>query len=75
MKGICMISIIGASKVLSAAAFSILSHRINDVVLVDIFKDLAEGEALDMRQAQPTIEFDGIIKGNSDYEKQKDWSL
>ena len=64
-----MISIIGAGRVGSLAAFNILSHRISDVVLLDIFEDLAKGEALDMRQTQPAIEFDGMIKGTSDYEE------
>jgi malate dehydrogenase len=62
-----MISIIGAGKVGSSAAFSILGFRISDVVLVDIAENLARGEALDMMQAAPAIEFDGRIRGTSDY--------
>lgn len=62
-----MISIIGAGKVGSSAAFSILSRRISDVVLIDIVENLAQGEALDMMQAAPAIEFDGKIKGTNDY--------
>jgi len=62
-----MISIIGAGKVGSAAAFDILRYRLGDVVLVDIAEDLAKGEALDMMQAAPAIEFDGKIKGTNDY--------
>jgi malate dehydrogenase len=62
-----MISIIGAGKVGSAAAFDILRYRLSDVVLVDIAEDLAKGEALDMMQAAPAIEFDGKIRGTSDY--------
>jgi malate/lactate dehydrogenase len=38
-----MISIIGAGKVGSAAAFDILRYRLGDVVLVDIAKDIAKG--------------------------------
>lgn len=60
-----MISIIGAGKVGSASAFNILRYRISDVVLVDIEEDLARGEALDMMQAAPAIEFDGKVKGTS----------
>ena len=55
-----MISIIGAGKVGSASAFNILRFRISDVVLIDITEDLAKGEALDMMQAAPAIEFDGM---------------
>jgi malate dehydrogenase len=62
-----MITIIGAGKVGSAAAFNILRYRIGDVVLIDVYENLAKGEALDMMQAAPAIEFDGKIKGTSDY--------
>ena len=66
-----MISIVGAGKVGSAAAFSILGFRTSDVVLVDIAENLAKGEALDMMQAAPAIEFDGKIKGTNDYSEMK----
>jgi len=62
-----MISIIGAGKVGSAAAFNILRYRISDVVLIDIAENLAKGEALDMMQTAPAIEFDGKIRGTSDF--------
>ncbi len=62
-----MISIIGAGRVGSTAAFDILRLRLGDVVLVDVAENLAKGEALDMMQAAPAIEFDGIIEGTSDY--------
>jgi malate dehydrogenase len=66
-----MISIVGAGKVGSAAAFSILGFKTSDVVLVDIAENLAKGEALDMMQAAPAIEFDGKIKGTNDYSEMK----
>lgn len=66
-----MISIVGAGKVGSSAAFSILSSRISDVVLIDVFESLAKGEALDMMQAAPAIEFDGKIEGTSDFGEMK----
>jgi len=62
-----MISIIGAGKVGSAAAFNLLRFRISDVVLVDVVENLAQGEALDMMQAAPAIEFDGKVIGTSDF--------
>ena len=67
-----MISIIGAGKVGSAAAFNILRYRIGDVVLIDVFENLAKGEALDMMQTAPAIEFDGRITGTSDFSQLKD---
>jgi malate dehydrogenase len=68
---IIMISIIGAGKVGASAAFEILRYRISDVTLIDIAEDLAKGEALDMMQAAPAIEFDGKIRGTSDYSQMQ----
>ena len=64
-----MISMIGAGRVGSAAAFNILRFRISDVVLVDVAENLAQGEALDMMQAAPAIEFDGRVVGTTDFSK------
>lgn len=64
-----MISIIGAGKVGSAAAFNVLRFRISDVVLVDVVENLAQGEARDMMQAAPAIEFDGKVVGTDDFSK------
>lgn len=66
-----MISIIGAGKVGSTAAFNILRLRISDVTLIDIAENLAKGEALDMMQAAPALEFDGKIEGTSDFNRMK----
>ncbi|HKZ87576.1 MAG TPA: malate dehydrogenase [Candidatus Bathyarchaeia archaeon] len=66
-----MISIIGAGKVGSAAAFDILKDHIDDVVLIDIYGELAKGEALDMMQAAPAIEFDGKIRGTNDLKEME----
>jgi malate dehydrogenase len=66
-----MITIIGAGRVGSAAAFDILKDRIDDVVLIDIAESLAKGEALDMMQSAPAIEFDGEIRGTSDYSQMQ----
>lgn len=62
-----MITIIGAGKVGSAAAFEILKYRLGDVLIVDLNANLAKGEALDMMQAAPAIEFDGEIRGSGDF--------
>jgi malate dehydrogenase len=66
-----MITIVGAGKVGSSAAFNILGRRISDVVLIDVVENVAVGEALDMMQAAPAIEFDGKIKGTSDFSEMK----
>jgi len=66
-----MISIIGAGKVGSASAFNILRFRVSDVVLIDINEDVVKGEALDMMQAAPAIEFDGKVKGTNDFSEME----
>ncbi len=66
-----MITIIGAGKVGSAAAFDILKGRIDNVIIIDINAELAKGEALDMMQAAPAIEFDGKIQGTDDFSEME----
>jgi malate dehydrogenase len=61
-----MISIIGAGRVGSTVAFDLLKDHIDDVILIDLAEELAKGEALDMMQAAPAIEFDGKIRGTKD---------
>jgi malate dehydrogenase len=41
--------------------------NISDITLIDVQEGLAEGEALDMRQASPSLGFDGKIKGSSNF--------
>lgn len=65
------ITIIGAGKVGSSAAFNILSRRLSDVVLIDTSQDAVFGEALDLMQAAPAVEFDGKILGTSDMAEMK----
>jgi len=69
--GFFVITIVGAGKVGSAAAFDILKARIDDVVIIDLNADLAKGEALDMMQAAPAIEFDGKIQGTDDFSEME----
>jgi len=66
-----MITIIGAGRVGSTAAFNILKDHIDDVILIDLYEELAKGEALDMMQAAPAIEFDGRINGTKDFAEMK----
>ncbi len=66
-----MITIVGAGRVGSEAAYNILESRIGDVVLIDLQAELAQGEALDMTQAAPAIEFDGKVVGTSDFKQME----
>lgn len=70
-----MITIIGAGKVGSQAAFHILKDHIDDVTLIDLYENLAKGEALDMIQSAPAIEFDGKITGTSSMEEMHNSEL
>jgi malate dehydrogenase len=62
-----LITIVGAGKIGSACALSIVSRGISDIIMIDIKEGLAQGEALDITQASPSIGFDGVIKGSSDF--------
>jgi len=66
-----VITIIGAGRVGSEAAYNILQDKIGDVLLIDLQADLARGEALDMMQAAPAIEFDGNIRGTGDFKEME----
>lgn len=69
------ITIVGAGKVGSSAAFNILSRRLSDVVLIDTSQDAVFGEALDLMQAAPAVEFDGKILGTSDMAEMQESDL
>jgi malate dehydrogenase len=62
-----LITIVGAGKIGSACALSIVHRGISDVTMVDIQESLAKGEALDITHASPSIGFDGVVKGSSDF--------
>lgn len=66
-----MISIIGAGRVGSTVAFDLLKDHVDDVILIDLAEELAKGEALDMMQAAPAIEFDGKIRGTKDLSEMR----
>ncbi len=62
------ISIIGAGRVGSTIAFSLLVRKLADkLVLIDIAEDLVKGEALDLRQAQSGVGTNIKITGTTDY--------
>ena len=63
------VSIIGAGEV-GASCATCLAERdfVNEIVIVDIKKGLAEGKALDLRQSAALKRFDTIVKGyTADY--------
>lgn len=63
------VSIIGAGEV-GASCATCLAERdfVNEIVIVDVKKGLAEGKALDLRQSAALKRFDTIVKGvTADY--------
>ncbi len=67
------VSVIGAGNV-GATCANVLAHRevCNEVVLLDIKKNFAEGKALDMWETSPINSFDTRLVGSTnDYRKTK----
>jgi len=62
------ISIIGAGRIGSTAAFEIINRELaSEIVLVDIVQGLPQGEALDLNQMCSEKGIDIIVKGSNDY--------
>ena len=65
------ISIIGAGAVGATTAYALLlQHVAREIVIVDINKDKAEGEALDLENGVPFIEY-GHVTGTTNYKHTK----
>jgi malate dehydrogenase len=47
------VTIVGAGNVGHSAAQWILSHRLADIVLVDVIEGMPQGKALDLLEAEP----------------------
>ena len=60
------VSIIGAGNVGSQTAMRIAEEGINDIVLVDTVKGLAQGKSLDLEDARPVLKHNYNIKGSED---------
>ena len=72
------ISFIGAGRVGSSAAFSVLHSldTLKEIVMVDIVQDLAEGEALDLTHAAYAMERGDIrISGTANPAATKDTDI
>ena len=66
------ISIIGSGKVGVATALFLIEKKVADIILIDIVKDWAAGNALDIVQASPVRRYDVDISGYSDISMIKD---
>ncbi|MEE8360484.1 MAG: malate dehydrogenase [Candidatus Omnitrophota bacterium] len=61
------ISIIGAGNVGATLANRIIESELADVVLVDVYKSMAQGKALDLLHAAPLVGYQRKIMGTDDY--------
>jgi malate dehydrogenase len=61
------ISIVGAGNVGSTTAHWIMARELADVVLLDVVEGVAQGKALDLRQALPIAKSGIRITGTNDY--------
>lgn len=69
------IVLVGTGFVGMSMAYSLLNQGgINELVLVDVLKDKAEGEAMDLAHGMPCAPTDMIIK-SGDYDECKDANI
>jgi len=66
------VTIVGAGNVGHSAAQWIVSHRLADVVLVDVIEGMPQGKALDLTEAAPIEGFDLRITGTNGYDETLD---
>ncbi len=70
--GRARVTIVGAGNVGHSAAQWIVSHRLADVVLVDVIEGMPQGKALDLSEAAPIEGFDLRITGTNGYDETAD---
>ena len=63
------VTIVGAGNVGHSAAQWMLSHRLADVVLVDVIEGMPQGKALDLLEAEPIEGIDFRITGTNGYDE------
>lgn len=61
------VAVVGAGQVGSTTAMRVAEQGIADVVLLDIYEDLAKGKALDIAQSLPLTTSSSRVEGGSDY--------
>jgi malate dehydrogenase len=70
------VGVVGAGRVGSTAAYTLLMLMdLDEIILVDVLGDLAEGEALDLMHAAYALGKKTKIRGGSDYGLLKDSSM
>lgn len=61
------VTIVGAGQVGATAAFTLLTHGIADVTLIDVAEGLPQGKALDIMHARSIMRFGPTVTGTNDY--------
>jgi malate dehydrogenase len=65
------VAVIGAGNVGASVAQYMAEENLADVVMIDIIEGFPQGKALDMTQAGPIRNFNGMIAGSNDYKDIK----
>ncbi len=66
------ITVIGAGNVGGTTAQRLAEKELGDVLLLDIYPDIAKGKALDLTESGPVYGYDGQIIGTDRYEDIRD---
>jgi malate dehydrogenase len=61
------VTVVGAGNVGATTAQRIAEADLADVVMVDVFDELATGKALDMMESAPVLGFSARVEGGGDY--------
>ena len=65
------VSVVGAGNVGGAIAQRLAEKELCDVVLIDIINSLAQGKALDLKEAAPIEKHDAHLVGSNNFEPSK----
>ena len=66
------ITVVGAGNVGGTTAQRLAEKELGDVLLLDIYGDLAKGKALDLAESGPVYGYDGQVGGTDRYEEIRD---
>jgi len=65
------VTVVGAGNVGATVAQRLVEKQLADVVLIDVIEGLAQGKALDLREAAPLEKYDAKLIGADSYEDSK----
>lgn len=65
------VTVVGAGNVGATVAQRLVEKELADVVLIDVIEGLAQGKALDLREAAPLEKYDAKLVGADSYEDSR----